>query len=251
MAYKPNVMPEQRLGGVIILKMDVERAEYQVLKEVSASGVLCDWKQTCQKRNKQIVRQSHAKLRVKFGFLSSNWGRRWLPMSESISFFVCPAGLFDNRDTLCQVWLGWKLVYQVLLDANLVDQKFLLSIKMTSTINYDPASWFIGNDNHDRATSRRDHATKLYSWTVCSFTYEEVDSRCHVVQQVQLDEVHHESVDTNMLEPTQSCNVWFHVSTLTKIKTFPSPLNHVPNQTRISMKTILGPNTEAYKRTKA
>jgi hypothetical protein len=76
MAYKPNVMPEQRLGGVIIVKLDVERAEYQVLKEVSASGALYDWKQTCQKRNKKIVRQQHAKLRVKFGFLSSNWGRR-------------------------------------------------------------------------------------------------------------------------------------------------------------------------------
>jgi hypothetical protein len=30
-------------GGLLIIKMDVEGAEYQVLKEVAASGVLCDY----------------------------------------------------------------------------------------------------------------------------------------------------------------------------------------------------------------
>ena len=36
-----HVMPEQQLGGIIILKVCVEGAEYQVLKEVAAEGVLC------------------------------------------------------------------------------------------------------------------------------------------------------------------------------------------------------------------
>jgi len=30
-------------GGLLIIKMDVEGAEYQVLKEVAESGVLCDF----------------------------------------------------------------------------------------------------------------------------------------------------------------------------------------------------------------
>ena len=32
---------EDKTGGILIVKMDVEGAEYQVLKEVSSSGVLC------------------------------------------------------------------------------------------------------------------------------------------------------------------------------------------------------------------
>jgi Methyltransferase FkbM domain len=42
LAYKPDATPEEQTGGLIIVKMDVEGAEYQVLKEVAASGVLCD-----------------------------------------------------------------------------------------------------------------------------------------------------------------------------------------------------------------
>jgi len=42
LAYKPDATAEEQTGGLIIIKMDVEGAEYQVLKEVAASGVLCD-----------------------------------------------------------------------------------------------------------------------------------------------------------------------------------------------------------------
>jgi hypothetical protein len=41
-ALKAGATEEERKGGVLVIKMDVEGAEYQVLKEVAASGVLCD-----------------------------------------------------------------------------------------------------------------------------------------------------------------------------------------------------------------
>lgn len=41
--YKPDATPEESKGGLLIIKMDVEGAEYQVLKEIAASGVLCDY----------------------------------------------------------------------------------------------------------------------------------------------------------------------------------------------------------------
>lgn len=34
--------PQDKTGGLLIIKMDVEGAEYQVLKEVAASDVLCE-----------------------------------------------------------------------------------------------------------------------------------------------------------------------------------------------------------------
>ena len=41
--YKPNASDAEKKGGMLIIKMDVEGAEYQVLKEVANSGVLCDY----------------------------------------------------------------------------------------------------------------------------------------------------------------------------------------------------------------
>lgn len=41
--YKPTATEEEKSGGLLIIKMDVEGAEYQVLKEVAQAGVLCDY----------------------------------------------------------------------------------------------------------------------------------------------------------------------------------------------------------------
>ena len=43
MAYKDGATADETKDGLLIVKMDVEGAEYQVLKEVAASGVLCDY----------------------------------------------------------------------------------------------------------------------------------------------------------------------------------------------------------------
>lgn len=43
LAYKPEATTAESKDGLLIIKMDVEGAEYQVLKEVAASGVLCDY----------------------------------------------------------------------------------------------------------------------------------------------------------------------------------------------------------------
>jgi len=51
LAYKPGATPEEQTGGHIIIKMDVEGAEYQVFKEVAASGALCD----LAKKGNQVV----------------------------------------------------------------------------------------------------------------------------------------------------------------------------------------------------
>ena len=45
LAMKEGASPEEQSGGLLIIKMDVEGAEYQVLKEVAASGVLCKLKE--------------------------------------------------------------------------------------------------------------------------------------------------------------------------------------------------------------
>jgi hypothetical protein len=45
LALKENAPLEDQSGGILIVKMDVEGAEYQVLKEVAASGVLCKLKE--------------------------------------------------------------------------------------------------------------------------------------------------------------------------------------------------------------
>ena len=41
--FVPEATDEDKRGGVLIIKMDVEGAEYQVLKEVAAGGVLCEY----------------------------------------------------------------------------------------------------------------------------------------------------------------------------------------------------------------
>ena len=45
LALKEDASPEEQSGGILIVKMDVEGAEYQVLKEVAASGILCKLKE--------------------------------------------------------------------------------------------------------------------------------------------------------------------------------------------------------------
>ena len=44
LALKDGATPIEQSGGILIVKMDVEGAEYQVLKEVAASGILCKLK---------------------------------------------------------------------------------------------------------------------------------------------------------------------------------------------------------------
>lgn len=46
LALDEDASKENKKGGVLIVKMDVEGAEYQVLKEVAASGVLCKLKES-------------------------------------------------------------------------------------------------------------------------------------------------------------------------------------------------------------
>lgn len=41
--FKPEVSDEDKSGGMLIVKMDVEGAEYQVIKELAKSNVLCDY----------------------------------------------------------------------------------------------------------------------------------------------------------------------------------------------------------------
>lgn len=41
--FKSDATNEEKRGGLLIVKMDVEGAEYQVLKEVAQSGILCDY----------------------------------------------------------------------------------------------------------------------------------------------------------------------------------------------------------------
>jgi hypothetical protein len=41
--FKPEATDEEKRGGVLIVKMDVEGGEYQVIKEVASSGVLCEY----------------------------------------------------------------------------------------------------------------------------------------------------------------------------------------------------------------
>lgn len=49
--FKESATPEEQKGGLLIIKMDVEGAEYQVLKEAAMSGVLCDY----VKRGNRVV----------------------------------------------------------------------------------------------------------------------------------------------------------------------------------------------------
>jgi hypothetical protein len=41
--FKPEASSEEKKGGLLIIKMDVEGAEYQILKEIANSGVICDY----------------------------------------------------------------------------------------------------------------------------------------------------------------------------------------------------------------
>ncbi len=52
LAYKAYATAEETTKGSLIIKMDVEGAEYQVLKEAASSGVLCDY---IQKGNSVIM----------------------------------------------------------------------------------------------------------------------------------------------------------------------------------------------------
>eukprot|EP00536_Pseudo-nitzschia_multiseries_P015055 jgi/Psemu1/320783/estExt_fgenesh1_pm.C_8140003 len=45
LALKQDATADEQSGGLLIIKMDVEGAEYQVLKEVATSGVLCRLKE--------------------------------------------------------------------------------------------------------------------------------------------------------------------------------------------------------------
>ncbi len=46
LALDEDASKENKKGGLLVVKMDVEGAEYQVLKEVAASGVLCKLKES-------------------------------------------------------------------------------------------------------------------------------------------------------------------------------------------------------------
>jgi hypothetical protein len=41
--FKPEATEEDKRGGQLIIKIDVEGAEYQVIKEIAKSNVLCDY----------------------------------------------------------------------------------------------------------------------------------------------------------------------------------------------------------------
>lgn len=41
LALRDGASPEDQVGGLLIIKMDVEGAEYQIMKEVAASDVMC------------------------------------------------------------------------------------------------------------------------------------------------------------------------------------------------------------------
>ncbi|KAG7365545.1 methyltransferase FkbM domain containing protein [Nitzschia inconspicua] len=43
LAFKEGVTDVDKQGGLLIIKMDVEGAEYQVLKEVAETGILCEY----------------------------------------------------------------------------------------------------------------------------------------------------------------------------------------------------------------
>ena len=45
LALDEEASAKEKSGGILIVKMDVEGAEYQVLKEVTSSGVLCKLKE--------------------------------------------------------------------------------------------------------------------------------------------------------------------------------------------------------------
>ena len=41
--FQPDATEDDKKDGQLIIKMDVEGAEYQIIKEVAASNVLCDY----------------------------------------------------------------------------------------------------------------------------------------------------------------------------------------------------------------
>jgi hypothetical protein len=41
--FQPGATDDDKKGGLIIIKIDVEGAEYQVLKEVAKTGLLCEY----------------------------------------------------------------------------------------------------------------------------------------------------------------------------------------------------------------
>ena len=93
--FKPGASGEEKHGGILIVKIDVEGAEYQVLKEVAQSGILCDYVAMGnrvvmivefhnmsitdareRRREKSGAREAQDKLKecgVEFGNLSGGW----------------------------------------------------------------------------------------------------------------------------------------------------------------------------------
>lgn len=41
--YQPGATDDDKKGGLLIVKMDVEGAEYQVLKEIAETGLMCEY----------------------------------------------------------------------------------------------------------------------------------------------------------------------------------------------------------------
>lgn len=41
--FKKDATDDEKQGGLLMVKIDVEGAEYQVVKEVASSGVLCEY----------------------------------------------------------------------------------------------------------------------------------------------------------------------------------------------------------------
>ena len=41
--FQPDATEDDKRGGQLIIKMDVEGAEYQIIKEIASSNVLCDY----------------------------------------------------------------------------------------------------------------------------------------------------------------------------------------------------------------
>jgi hypothetical protein len=93
--FSPDAHEDSKKGGLLIIKMDVEGAEYQVLKEVASNGVLCDYakmgnrvyfiveyhnmsitdakERRREKEGHQEAKRQLEECGVEFGTLHANW----------------------------------------------------------------------------------------------------------------------------------------------------------------------------------
>jgi hypothetical protein len=83
--FKPEATEEDKRGGQLIIKIDVEGAEYQVIKEIAKSNVLCDYIEThqmsitdsnerrAQQSGFQDAKKQLEECGVKFGKLQAYW----------------------------------------------------------------------------------------------------------------------------------------------------------------------------------